>query len=118
MIEEIPHETKLAGLGGLVILGLAVLRFFGMRASKDLITLKSDQSDRAAIDSMQTRVDLMDERIDELENERLRLVGLIARQMAYITQCQCDVQGLSKAELLADYAQMIDDLSKHGKKER
>lgn len=119
MIDGLPPETKNGALGGLVLLGIMILRWIGLRASKDAITLKADSSDRDAFDRLQKRVEQMDARIEELESARSHLFGFITKCMAYISQCQCEgINPPTKDELQRDYYALIKELTERfgGKK--
>ena len=112
MIDGIPPEQKIAGAGGLVLMGIAILRWFGMRASKDVITIKADAADRDAFNRLQKRVNLLDERVIELEAAKSHLFGFIAKTMGYIAQCQCDPQHPpSRDDLQREFAKLIDELA-------
>lgn len=112
MIDGLPPETKMAGVGGLLAIALAVLRMLGLRASKDVITLKADSSERDAFDRLQKRIEQMDRRIADLEGDRNHLYGFVTKCMAYVSQCQCKgVPAPTREELQLDYAELIRSLS-------
>ncbi len=114
MLENLPEEAKAGAIGGAVMLCLAILRSVGLRASKDLITVKSDAADLGAMDRMQARIDKMDKRIECLEASRNRLFGFITRSMGYVARCQCSGEHSStERELLEkEYLELLKESAK------
>ena len=116
MIEKLSTVVESGGvLAGLALLGLSILRFVGLRASKDAITLKADHSDRDAFDRLIKRVDLLDGRVNELETVRNHLFGFVTKCMAYISQCAaCDYHNETDRQALRnDYSALLEMLNQH-----
>ena len=114
MLEEIPPEAKGGAIAGLLLLGLAVVRKLGLKASEDLITLKGDAAERNAIDLMQARMNMMDERIVSLEATRNRMYGFLARCMAFVSRCKCEDERtvMERKILEAEYLELLKDSAK------
>ncbi len=120
MIDGLPPEQKGGALAGLAMLGFMLLRWIGLRVSKDAITLKADASDRDAFTRLQKRVEELDGRLGELEEARNQMFSFSTKCMAYIAQCQCNgVMPPTRAELQAEYERLIRALADgfHAKKE-
>lgn len=114
VLPDLPPEAKGGAWVGLGWLGLVLLRKVGLRASKDMITVQADSSDRDAFSRLQKRVAQLDERLGELEAARNYMFGFATKCMAFIAQCQCaGVMPPTKAELQADYEKLIEALA-HG----
>ncbi len=111
MIDSLNQVIEKGGIwAGISLLALSILRFIGMRASKDVLTLKADAADRDAWDRLVKRVAQLDSRLDELETVRNRLFGFITKCMSYISQCQtCAIKDRTKlVEIEKEYKQMVD----------
>lgn len=114
MFPEIPGEYKGGAIAGLLFLGMALLRKMGLKASEDLITLKTDAVERDGIDMLQKRLEKMDERIASLEATRNRMYGFIARCMGYLARCTCDSERakVEKELLENEYLELLKDAAK------
>lgn len=121
MIENLPPEAKGGAVTGLLLLGIAILRKIGLKASEDMTTLKADGVERDAMDAMQKRIDKMEEyqdklekRVSSLESSRNRLFGFITRCMGYVARCSCEDERASveKGLLEAEYLELLKDASK------
>lgn len=119
MIDGLPPEQEGGALAGLAILGFVLLRWIGLRVSKDAITLKADASDRDAFSRLQKRVEELDDRLAELEEARNQMFSFSTKCMAYIAQCQCTgVMPPTRTELLAEYERLIRSLANGFHKEK
>lgn len=112
MMDGFPPEAKGAAAGGLVLLGLAILRKIGLRASADLVTLSAHSADRDSYTRLIKRVEDLDDRLAHLEAARNQMFGFSTKCMAYIAQCQCaGVAPPTRAELQAEYERLIRALA-------
>lgn len=100
---------------GAAIIILSILRAFGLRASKDAITLKADGADRDAFNRLMQRVNTLDERVNELEEVRNHLFGFVTKCMGYISLCvACDIHNQTDRHALQEeYQNLLDKLSAH-----
>jgi hypothetical protein len=89
MLDGLPPEQKAGGIAGLALLGFTILRWIGLRVSKDAVTLKADASDRDAFTRLQKRVEDLDERLADVEAARNHIFGFVTKCMAYISRCEC-----------------------------
>ncbi len=114
MLEGLPEEAKASAVGGLVLLAMGLLRSIGLRASKDLISVKSDAVDLSALSRLQERVEKMDKRIECLESSRNRLFGFITRAMGYVARCQCssDHASVEREILEKEYLELLKESAK------
>ncbi len=111
-MDNLPPEATGGAWAGLLVLGYALIRKFGLYMSRDVTTFKEDKVERSSIDMLQDRVQALDARVNELEQMRYRLFAFSARSMAYITQCQCEgIDPPTREELQRDYADLIESLS-------
>lgn len=118
MIDPIDPTGKGGALAGIALLGFIVLRWVGLRLSKDAVTLKADAADRDSFKRLQARVELLDRRLGEVEHARNHLFGFITKCMAYISRCECDGQDPpTREELQADYTSLIRGLADNFHKE-
>lgn len=120
MFESFTPE-KGGAVAGLLLLGMAILRKIGLKASEDMTTIKADGVERDAMDAMQKRIDKMEEyqnklekRIASLEASRNRLFGFITRAMGYVARCSCegDRATVEKETLEAEYIELLKDAAK------
>ena len=117
MIESIPDEAKGGAIAGLFLLGIAILRKIGLRASKDMITLQADAADLDSFKRLKTRVEELDGRLRDMEAVRNQLLAFGLKCMTYIAQCQCDdAEGTeARHELRAEYERLIQALAEGGR---
>lgn len=117
MLDGLPPEQKAGGISGLALLGFTILRWIGLRVSKDAVTLKADASDRDAFTRLQKRVEDLDERLAEVEAARNHIFGFVTKCMAYISRCECDgVEPPTRKELQRDYYDLIQGMTDKLKK--
>jgi hypothetical protein len=119
MFENLAQLAEKGGVwAGLALMGLAILRAIGLRASKDAITIKADGADRDAFNRLMQRVNHLDGRVNELEATRNHLFGFVTQCMAYISQCQCNgTNPPTRADLHRFYQELLVRLNAHFNKE-